>query len=324
MYAILPLFTVHPIFMKKAFHVVGVIIVIAAIAVLLQNSSTMRPYSTPGSSGVSRGLSDTFQNAELGMGIAAKQYATAPTEAPSISPVPPSGDEVGQKDRMIVRNGSMSLVVKNVSSLVDEIRVYVEGQGGFLVTSSLNEQSSNPSATLTLRVPVDHYGPTYDWVKSKAEKIVSETSSGQDVTEEYVDLDSRLRNLRASEQQFLEIMKRSGQISDVLAVQQQLERIRGEIEQTVGRQKYLSQSAKLATLTLYLSTEEKELPIVNPQQKWEPLAVIKAAFRSLAGFGESLGNTIIWLAIYSIVWIPALLIWFWWRRRRNRMMPPQQ
>lgn len=311
-------------FMKKAICVVGGLIVILAISVLIQNSSSMRGYQTPGAtSGESRGFIDTYQSDELGMGRVAKQYAMAPSDMAVPSSVPPVGNEVSKEDRLIIRNGSMSLVVKHVSSLVDEVRVYVEGQGGFLVNSSINEQSTNPSASLTVRIPVDRYGATYEWVKGKAVKVVSETSSGQDVTEEYVDLDSRLRNLRASEQQFLEIMKRSGQISDVLAVQQQLERIRGEIEGVLGRQKYLTQSAKLATLTLYVSTEEKELPIVNPQQKWEPSAVAKAAVRSLAQFGQSFGNTVIWLAIYAIVWIPALILWFWWRRRRNHVVPPQ-
>ncbi len=310
--------------MKKALHVVGGLIVLLAISVLIQNSGSMRGYQTPGAmSEGSRGFVDTYENAKLGMGGVAKQYAMAPSDMASPSSTAPVGGEVAKEDRLIIRNGSMSLVVKQVASLVDEIRVYVEGQGGFLVTSSINEQSTNPSASLTVRIPVDRYGQTYEWVKGKAVKVASETSSGQDVTEEYVDLDSRLRNLRASEQQFLKIMERSGQISDVLAVQQQLERIRGEIESVLGRQKYLSQSAKLATLTLYLSTEEKELPIVNPQQKWEPLAVMKAAFRSLASFGQSLGNSIIWLAIYSVVWIPALVVWFWWKRRRNSNVPLQ-
>ncbi|MBI5135534.1 DUF4349 domain-containing protein [Candidatus Uhrbacteria bacterium] len=305
--------------MRKFFHIAGVVIVVAALAVLVNSrNGGVRPYVTPGAP-------DMFGQNELGM-VSSRSMAFNKLAAPSMAPLAEyapqadqsaGGDANAPKDRLIIRTGSMSLVVKDVPLVMDEVRVYVEGQSGFLVSGSLNSASANPTASMTVRIPVEKYGQTYEWVKGKAVKIASETSSGQDVTEEYVDLESQLRNLRASEQQFLEIMKRSGKISEVLEVQRELERVRGEIERVLGRQKYLSQSAHLATLTVYMSTEESQLPIVDPQKRWEPLAVMKAALRSLKDVGQNAANAIIWIVVFAVVWIPVLIVVFWWRRRHQ-------
>ncbi len=306
--------------MKRVFNVVGVIIVLAALAVLLNSrSGSVGMYQTPGNFDRYSAVSESVPAPSMGLGFANKGVPSmAPQDEYTQSDSASAGGIANApKDRLIIRTGAMSIVVKDVPSVMDAVRVYVEGQGGFLVNGSLNSASSNPTASMTVRIPVEKYAATYEWVKGKAVKIASETSSGQDVTEEYVDLESQLRNLRVSEQQFLKIMERSGKISEVLEVQRELERVRGEIERVLGRQKYLSQSAKLATLTIYMSTEESQLPIVDPQKKWEPLTVMKAAFRSLTQFGQSFANAIIWVAIFAIVWVPAFLVYLWIRRRRS-------
>jgi len=141
--------------------------------------------------------------------------------------------------------------------------------------------------------------------------VVSENVNGQDVTEQYVDLESQLKNLRAAESQFLELMKRSGSIADVLAVQRELVQTRSQIERILGQMKYFKESAAMSSLTVNFSTDPSNLPVVEKNtNQWKPWAVVKEAARGLLDLAKSLLNVLIWIVVFIPVWgLVALIIW---------------
>ncbi len=205
--------------------------------------------------------------------------------------------------RMVIKTGQLYLVVKDVREAVQKVTAYANSHGGFVVSSETNKTGVAPYASITIRIPVAVYDSGFSDVKALGE-VQSESTSGQDVTDQYVDLDSRIKNLRATESQLLEIMKRAGKISDVLEVQTQLTSVRGQIEQIQGQMKYLKDSAAMSSLTIYLSTDPSALPVVQDDaDTWKPIAEIKNAFRSLLELGKTLSYGLIWLVVFIPLWL---------------------
>ena len=216
-------------------------------------------------------------------------------------------------ERMIIKTGSLSLVVEDVRDAIAQITTYAEANGGFVVSSNTYKYDLSLSGDVVIRIPSEVFDKGVGDVKALGE-VTSESVYGQDVTEEFVDLEAQLTNLRATETQFLEIMKRAVEIEDVLAVQKELNWVRGDIERIEGRMKYLQESSTLSTLTVYLATDPAGLPIVDDEDTWKPIAVVKDAVRALIDAGQWVVNAGIWVVIYSPVWIAGLLLlWAMWK-----------
>ncbi len=236
-------------------------------------------------------------------------------------PTEPEVDEEeggSPSERLVIKTGTLSLLVKTVRESVDQMQKLATDLGGFVVdsqTTVVDEKKQNLRATVTIRVPSEKFDEALKTLKNSALKVTSERTSGQDVTEEYTDLQSRLRNLEATEAQLLEIMGRAGEIKDVLSVQQELTRVRGQIETTKGRIKFLEESAAMSRLTAHFATEEEELPLV--EKGWRPLATAKAALRSLISFGQALADKLIFALVFlSPATTIVLAVWFWKKLRR--------
>jgi len=222
-------------------------------------------------------------------------------------------------ERLVIKTGTLSLLVKDVRESVDKMQKLATDLSGFVVDSNItivDEKKGNLRATVTIRVPAGKFDEALKTLKDSALKVTSEQTSGQDVTEEYTDLQSRLRNLEATETQLLKIMERAGEIKDVLAVQQELTRVREQIETTKGRMKFLEESAAMSRLTAYFATEEEELPIV--EERWRPLATAKAALRSLVSLSQTIADKLIFaLVLFSPVVILVLIILVWKKLKRR-------
>lgn len=245
-----------------------------------------------------------------------EEYAAEPAMgkkqvATSTAPETLRADDGGAAatERLIVKTGTLSMVVDNVAEAIAKITDYANSNGGFVVTSGISKFGVAPTGNITIRIPVDVFDAGFEEVKNFGE-VEEQTVSGQDVTEEYVDLEAQLSNLKATEAQFLEIMKRAVEIEDVLNVQRELTYIRGQIDSLEGRMKYLRESAAMSTLTVHLSTDASALPVIEDDDEWKPLGVIKDAIRSLIEVSKFFVNFIIWLVIYIPLWlIIGLVVW---------------
>ncbi|MBM4401694.1 MAG: DUF4349 domain-containing protein [Candidatus Cloacimonetes bacterium] len=223
-------------------------------------------------------------------------------------------------ERLIIKTANLSLLVKNVRESLSKLQTLAESLGGFVTHSDIyevDEKKETIAASITFRVPAEKFNEALETCKKQALKVKSENITGQDVTEEYTDLQSRLKNLEATEEQLLQIMRRAGGIKDVLEVQRELNAVRGQIEQTKGRIKYLEESAQLASLTVYLATKEEELPLV--EEGWKPMAAVKSGLRSLIKFWQVVADKgIYWTIFLSPFIFIGIIIWLLKKLRRSK------
>ncbi|MCJ7655979.1 MAG: DUF4349 domain-containing protein, partial [Dehalococcoidia bacterium] len=153
-------------------------------------------------------------------------------------------------------------------------------------------------------------------LRKLAVKVTNKSTDSQDVTEEYTDLQAQLRNLEATEAQYLELLKKAETVEDTLKVYQQLSNVRSEIERIKGRIQYLERTSDMALIEVSL---QKTQPIDGTG--WTALETLKSAIRGLAAFGKALANIVIWLAIFSPVWIIILVVVLYftrWRKKKAR------
>ena len=175
----------------------------------------------------------------------------APSRAPSAAPEsemqPVSLQTAGGAqaaaeafERKIIRNADITVELENPEGAKQRLSSIAESSGGFIVTSESQQRGdSGMHITVTMRVPAAQFGPAVDSIRSMGGRILQDKVTGQDVTEEYIDLQARIRTKQALEAQFLEIMKQAMSISDALEVQRQIAVVRTEIEQLEGRRSFL-------------------------------------------------------------------------------------
>jgi hypothetical protein len=261
------------------------------------NTAQMEYSSAPGIGAVSKGVSS-----RAGLDIA----------IPSIfqNPAP----QLDVKDRMVIQNSYLSLLVKDVPQSVSSIRQKTTELGGYMVESDITRPEEGGTGTITVRIPEERLDQALKFFKSLAVKVVSENLKGEDVTDQYVDNDARLAILTTNKNRFEEIMAKAEKIDDILRVQQEIFNLQSQIESIKGQQNYLANSAKSVKITIYLSTDELSLPYA-PAQPWRPEVVFKLAVRSVLGTLQQLGTLVIWLAVYAVIWVPVGVIFLILRRK---------
>jgi len=202
--------------------------------------------------------------------------------------------------RLVIKTAALSLLVKDTEIAVEKVKEAATQLSGFVLSSRTyftDAKKEHLVGEVTIKVPQEKFTEAVKLLKEQALKVESEAIQGRDVTEEYTDLESRLRNLQATEAQLLKLMERSGEVSDILEVQRELTRVRESIELLQGRMKYLTESAQMSTITAHIATEESELPIV--EEGWRPLAIAKKALRSTIAFWQNIGSALIWAAVFG-------------------------
>ena len=224
-------------------------------------------------------------------------------------------------DRKIVTNVDMNVRVDDVNEAMDEVTKLVETSGGFVVSVNRTDGEDSTYAFMSFRVPSNNLEATLSRVRDISERVESENRSSQDVTTEFVDVEARLGNLRAAEQQLMVLFERSGKVSDVLEVQRELINVRGQIESLQGRLNYLSQTTATSLVSVWFHPTTDPAPIADPG--WSPSETARSATRGLAAFGRWFVDVVITIAIFSPVWAPialiilALVLWDQRRQRRN-------
>jgi hypothetical protein len=171
-------------------------------------------------------------------------------EDAAMEPSPTTGTDM---ERKIIQTARISIEVGNFDSASAAVEQLALASGGFVSNSnSYVSDDGHKQGTITIRVPEEGFLGVLEEVKKLGE-IKSTSSSGQDVTEEYIDLDSRLRNLERQEERLLAILDNATTVEDVLDVEEYLERVRGDIEVITGRLRYLDERIALATITVEIS-----------------------------------------------------------------------
>jgi hypothetical protein len=247
------------------------------------------------------------------MDMAQKSFAPGesypmPPVSPDVPPVVTGGE------RMVIRDSSLSVLVEHVSQSINQVQNLAESAGGYLVTSYMDTPEGASNGSITIRVPAESVDSTLEAIRNLGVRVVNESVTGQDITDQYQDLEERLRLLEQTKAKFQAIFNQASEVQDLLSVQNQLLSIQSQIDSIKGQQKYLEQNAALSRISVYFSTDELALDY-TPEDVWRPQVVFKLAVRSLISTVRGGIDNIIWLAVYAVVWVPALLIaWFVYKR----------
>ncbi len=251
--------------------------------------------------------------APLPPGFSLPSGAAGPAGPAGPAGAPAPSSEGLLMERMIVYQGSLTLAVEDISQAMEETSELAKTLGGFVVSSSVQGEEG---ASMTIRVPADKFEEAKQALGSKAVRVIAEDTRSQDVTEEYVDLQSSLRNWEAAESQYLELIKRAGTVEETLNVQRELVSVREQIERIKGRMNYLERTSTMAALSIDFRPARSPEPLVKPG--WNPGEMGRSALRSLARFGQSLAGAAIWVGVYSPVWVVLGVVVFLLVRRLAR------
>jgi len=211
-----------------------------------------------------------------------------------------------QVDKKIIKNGDITAMVSDAEKAAGEIGNVAKKNGGEVFSSNFYQNVNNiKSGTIVVKIPVNNFEAVFAEIKKVVSLVVRESISGTDVTAQYVDLQSRLKNKQAEEEAFAKILERSGQIDDVLKVTKELSRVRGEIEVLQGQIKYLEFQTDMSTISVNVSEDEN----ITISDSWRPLQITKDAVNSLVRKIQGFVNFAIVLLI-TVIPIALLYLLF--------------
>ena len=227
--------------------------------------------------------------------------------------------------RMIIMTVNMSMLVDDTDQTLQALQEIVSGRQGYTADSRKWYVNEQPYATITVRIPAGSLDATMAQIRALAIRVESENISGQDVTEEYTDLQARLRNLEATEKELLalltEVRENQGKAEEILAVHRELTNIRGEIESLKGRQQYLERMTALATIQIEIRPKAAPASLSEPAA-WNPVVIASRALRTLVDVAKALATLAIYVLFLSpLIIVPAVVLWLIVRalqRRRAR------
>lgn len=226
----------------------------------------------------------------------------ADLSAPANAQQQPESGNDASADRKVVRTSSMELVVRKPADSAEQIRTLAERMGGFLVSSEVRGDSDVSGGSLTVRVPAARFEEARVDIRKLALRIESEKIEAEDVTRQYVDQESNLRNLKAEEAQYLSILKQARTVKDTLDVSEKLSDVRGEIDQQQAEFNALSKQIETVAISLTLRTEADTRVL---GLNWRPLYQFKIAMRDgLDGLA-----TYVSAMVAFVFFLPTIVLW---------------
>jgi hypothetical protein len=247
------------------------------------------------------------------------------TEKVSLTQLDKSGEAAEAADRKIIRNAEITIEVPSTSDAQHKVTSIAETHGGFIVTSEAKQRESSDPAQRTLdiklvvRVPSNQFGRAFDEIKKLAGNTPSENVTSQDVTEDFIDLEARIKTQKALEVQFLEIMRQANKISDALEVQRQIAEVRTDIEKLEGRKRFLENRSSLSTINVNIQTPKPVIAVTETG--------FRQSLREAVSDSISLASDLVlFFARFLIMMVPvtvfvllpsALIIRYLWRRAKR-------
>lgn len=239
--------------MKKIGFVVVLFIAFLAACASADNQSSSTANSSLNPSSERAGLVTKSESSG-----GERTLGNAPTAQVSLDQAEQTQTAPTVVERKIIRNADLQLEANAPEESQQKITQIAESRGGFVVESTQSSSdakaTTRDTVTMTVRVPAAKFDEALGEIRGAASRVIAENVKGQDVTEEFIDIEARLKAQKALEAQFLEIMKRSNSVADALNVQTEIARVRGEIEKIEGRKRFLESQASLSTIKIKLQT----------------------------------------------------------------------
>ena len=249
-------------------------------------------------------------------------------QVPAVQAPAPTSSALDENNRLVIQNAELSIVVADVNAHVKSIETMAKAMGGFIVSVQVYQDTANdgspvPQAQVVVRVPQDKIDEAITQIKQDTVDVQRETRSGQDVTDQYVDLQSRLTAKQAAQDQLLKIMQNANRTQDVLDVYAQLQQVQSDIEVLKGQIKYYEQSAAMSAISVNVIAEKTVKPIEIGG--WKPQGVASEALQQLVFFWQDFADFLIRFFVLVVpvlltIGIPLFLIYLLvrWVFRRTR------
>lgn len=215
-------------------------------------------------------------------------------------------------DQKIIKTGSLTLHMDDVRESAKSIEEYVGGIGGSVLNSSVTRGDSSYSGYITVRVPADQFDTAIEALKEMAVYVDYEYTNADDVTEAYMDLEARLHNYQAEEEQYLSILNKATTVQDILSVTSALSNVRYQIESLESSISYYDTRVAYSTIDLTLGEDDSVSAVTG---KWRPISTIRDAFSDWISFLQGGVDWVIYVAIFA--W-PLVLVYIVWRVVRKR------
>jgi hypothetical protein len=305
-------------FRKGSYFTLGKLVAFALIASIISGCAASRAQS----------ISKDYQPAPEALMPAENFVAEAPA-----SDMAQANQDI---ERIVIKNANMSLVVDDPEISKDAIGQMAEQMGGYIVAARVYQDTLQSGATITrsditIRVPAERLEEALAQIRGQSKQPpLSENLDSQDVTREYVDLQSRLRNEEAAETQLTALMEQAETTEDVLNVYNQLVQVRQRIEELKGQIQYYEQSAALSAIAVELQPNEAVQPVSIGS--WQPTGTAKSALQAMLNTLQVIFKALIWMVVYMlpvllvlfiIFGLPIILIiWLVRRRRKPKTTPP--
>lgn len=222
-------------------------------------------------------------------------------------------------NRKVMKNGNLNLQVSNVDDVVSRVNNMVGEFGGIVSDSQLNQLSGGvKGGSLTVKVEVGKFDEAMARFKELAIVVVSENTSGMDVTEQVIDLQAHISNKKAAEATLQSLFERAEKVSDVIEITDKLAMVRSEIESLEGQMRYLESQTDMATISLFL-TEDVSVMV---DQGFRPVQTIKESLVLLIGlFGELTQGLIRFaLVVFPAFVMSGLMVWVLYRGVRRALL----
>lgn len=265
------------------------------------------------------------QEASLVMGerampqVAAK-VASDVMAAPAMAPAGDillAANTVPGLDRYLIKTAHLSLETGDVKASLNSLTIAAVDRGGYVANlSESTDGLGRRSVNVELRIPAAKLEETLLQADSLG-KVLDKSVNTQDVSEEYVDTDARMRNLKKTEERLVDHLNRMGTLEDILKVENELTRVRQQVEQLEGRLRYLDQRVQFSSIQCTLIETPKAGPVAPPHT-FSTAKEFTEALRSLVALLQVAWVAIIWVAVWSPVWAGVVLGAFWIARRQRR------
>ena len=249
-----------------------------------------------------------YPTVSSGMGIASPNVATKTENLIARDTTVPqtAGTTPAPIDQTVIKTGSLDIMVDDVEQTVTKITNEATTLSGFVQNSSVSETTTGQKyANLVIRVPVKNFETMISKIKAFAKLVQREDINGQEVTQEYVDLQSALTHNLAVEAQYLELLKRAQKVEEIIAVREKLDEVQAEIENLKGRIRYLDNQTEMSTISVNISSEAK---VTLPAEKWQPWEIVKQSAQKLIVGLQNFVNFIIVLVFALIALIPYIIL----------------
>lgn len=247
-------------------------------------------------------------------------------------------------ERLVIKDGEINLLVRDTDSAIDRVLQTTSDYGGYILSSSTWYEHDFKFASLTLALPSAEFERAMRRLRNIGIQVLSETASGQDVSAEYVDLESRLTNLEATAARIRGFLEDADTIEESLTISAQLAEVEAEINEVRGQMNFYQGRAAFSTITVAITPEFPTptpsatptqtatptptptftpTPTLTPTPAWNPGETFGDAAQVSAGIGRTIADILIWIVVVigPFAVVLGVFVWGIWRVTRRAQKP---